>query len=213
MRIVVEDLQYRYPGAAESVINGVSCVIPPGSRAAVVGPSGSGKTTLISLVGGLLAAQQGACFCVDEDGVRHPVAESATWVPQTVSLLPSRTVMDNVCLGAYLAGSSWEEGPSWSASALQSVGLSSLSGHPARLLSGGEAQRVAIARALASRRTIILADEPTGQLDRATTQSVLQALFSDRTRTVVVVTHDAYVASQCDTVLSLCDGVLEQVPA
>lgn len=208
MRLIARDLVFGYPGGDHDVLSGLACDIPSGATAAIVGPSGSGKTTLLSLLGGLLRPQQGAFECVDGQGGRHVPADVSTWVLQTVSLLPDRSVLDNVCLGAYLDGADIATARSRARARLADMGLGDRAGEPAKVLSGGEAQRVAIARALASQRPVLFADEPTGQLDTATTNRVLEAMFAAVDRTVVLVTHDESAASRCDLVLHLADGVL-----
>lgn len=208
MRLTAGDLVFRYPGGDHDVLAGLSCDIPSGASVAIVGPSGSGKTTLLSLLGGLLRPQQGAFECVDVDGSRHVPRDVSTWVLQTVSLLPERSVIDNVCLGAYLDGADTAIARDRAHARLSDMGLADRAQEPARVLSGGEAQRVAIARALASDRPVLFADEPTGQLDAVTTDRVLDAMFAAANRTVVLVTHDGSAASRCDLVLRLTDGVL-----
>ena len=208
MRLVARDLSFRYPGGDHEVLSGLRCDIPSGVSAAIVGPSGSGKTTLLALLGGLVAPQRGHFACVDDDGGEHVPRDVSTWVLQTVSLMPERTVLDNVCLGAYLDGATRTEAQRSALAALDDVGLGDRAGDPARVLSGGEAQRVANARALASTRPVLFADEPTGQLDAATTSTVLDRMFASARRTVVLVTHDESAAARCGVVLRLRDGVL-----
>lgn len=209
MRLSVEDLGYRY-GRGAPVLEHVTFEVPSGSTAALLGPSGSGKTTLISILGGLLPAQTGQFGCIDENGVRHLPRSVSTWVLQTVSLLPHRTVLDNVCLGSYLDGASVEVATERARSIVERVGLAGRERDRAAVMSGGEAQRVAIARALASRRPILFADEPTGQLDRATTTSVLDTMFEVSDRTIILVTHDETAAARCDSVFRLVDGRVVQ---
>lgn len=209
MRLVASGVSYTYPRGDHQVLAGVDFDIPPGTCAAIVGPSGSGKTTLLSLMGHLLPMQAGAIRAIDEHGTEHPLADTASWVLQTVSLLPDRTALDNVAVGAYSDGASRADARARAAECLASVGLAGKEHEPARILSGGEAQRVAIARALASRRPLILADEPTGQLDARTSATVLDAMVGAQgERTVVIVTHDLEVAARCDLVLELRDGVI-----
>jgi len=212
VRLVARDVTFTYPRASDPVLRGVDLDIPSGSSAAVIGPSGSGKTTLLSLVGRLLAMQSGTIEAIDGGGAsRHPY-EVASWVFQTVSLLPDRTALDNVAVGAYSDGADREEGLARAAQYLAAVGLDGREEDPARILSGGEAQRVAIARALASRRPIILADEPTGQLDAKTSAAVLDAMIGAHAeRTVIIVTHDPAVADRCDIVLELRDGQVHEL--
>ena len=208
MRLVADDLWFRYPGGDHDVLAGLSCDIASGASAAIIGPSGSGKTTLLALLGGLVAPQRGRFVCIDQAGFEHVPREASTWVLQTVSLLPDRTVLDNVSIGAYLDGATRDQAARRAAGALEDIGLGDRAGEPAGILSGGEAQRVAIARALASRRPVLFADEPTGQLDATTTSVVLDAVFASARRTVVLVTHDESAAARCDVVLRLRDGVL-----
>ena len=172
---------------------------------------GSGKTTLLSVMGHLLKVQRGHISAVAADGAQAPLHEHATWVLQTVSLLPDRSALDNTAVGAYSDGADRTEARRRSLQALDAVGLAGRKHEPTRILSGGEAQRVAIARALASGRPIILADEPTGQLDAATSAVVLEAMIGAHGgRTVVVVTHDPEVAGRCDLILELRNGVVHE---
>lgn len=206
MRLVAENLTFGYPGRGPQVLRGVDLEVPPGTSTAIVGPSGSGKTTLLSVIGGLLRPSGGRARAVDGAGSMHRVDSVATWVLQTVSLLPERTAADNVMVGAYSDTDDRAEADRRTAHALAAVGLGDRAEARARLLSGGEAQRVAIARALASHRPVLLADEPTGQLDAATSAAVADALLGATGRTVVVVTHDLEVAARCTQVLELRDG-------
>ncbi|WP_448630891.1 ABC transporter ATP-binding protein [Cellulomonas soli] len=206
MRLVAENLTFGYPGHGPQVLRGVDLEVPPGTSTAIVGPSGSGKTTLLSVIGGLLRPSAGRARAVDSAGSTHRVDSVATWVLQTVSLLPERTAADNVMVGAYSDTDDRTEADRRTARSLAAVGLGDRAGARARLLSGGEAQRVAIARALASHRPVLLADEPTGQLDAATSAAVADALLGATGRTVVVVTHDLEVAARCTQVLELRDG-------
>ena len=187
------------------MLAGAACRLEDGETLAVVGPSGSGKTTFVSILGGLLTPGGGTVTWRDSGGdVREP-REVTTWVLQTVSLLPERSVLDNVMLGAFLDGAGRDEARVRAGEVLDSMGLADRAGDRASVLSGGEAQRVAIARALASARPVLLADEPTGQLDARTTDVVLDAMFAVAARTIVLVTHDERAARRCDRVLRL-DG-------
>ena len=211
MRLVAQGVTFTYPRGDHQVLAGVDFEIPAGTSAAIIGPSGSGKTTLLSLMGHLLPMQAGSIHALADDGREVPLQQAASWVLQTVSLLSDRTAADNVAIGAYSDGASRPDAVARSRECLASVGLAGNEDDPARILSGGEAQRVAIARALASRRPIILADEPTGQLDARTSATVLEAMIgSHGERTVVIVTHDPEVAQRCDVVLELRDGVIHE---
>jgi len=209
VRLVASGVAYTYPRGDHQVLAGVDFDIPNGASAAIVGPSGSGKTTLLSLMGHLLPMQAGSIRAVDGNGDEHPLSDTASWVLQTVSLLPDRSAHDNVAVGAYSDGASRADASARATEYLAKVGLGDRAKDPARILSGGEAQRVAIARALASRRPIILADEPTGQLDARTSATVLDAMIGAHgERTVVIVTHDLEVAARCDVVLEMRDGLI-----
>lgn len=209
MRVVATGLHFRYPGSSAPVLNGLDFDVPAHQSAAILGPSGSGKTTLVSVMGGLLTTQAGTIGCVDAGGSLWEARDVATWILQTVSLLPDRTVRDNVRIGAYLDGADTPDADERAARALAQVGLADRMDDPARVLSGGEAQRVAIARALVSHRPVIFADEPTGNLDRANTERVLDALLAPRERTVVLVTHDEQAAARCDLTFRMRDGRLQ----
>jgi len=210
VRLIASGVTYTYPRGDHQVLAGVDFEIPAGTSAAIIGPSGSGKTTLLSLMGHLLPMQAGSIHALDGDR-EVPLQEAASWVLQTVSLLSDRTALDNVAIGAFSDGASRPDAVARSRECLASVGLAGHEDDAARILSGGEAQRVAIARALASRRPIILADEPTGQLDAKTSATVLEAMIgSHGERTVVIVTHDPEVAERCDLVLELRDGVIHE---
>lgn len=209
MRLVAREVSFTYPRGDHQVLAGVDFEVPAGSSAAIIGPSGSGKTTLLSLMGHLLPIQAGHITAIDDAGREHSLQRAASWVLQTVSLLPDRSAADNVAVGAYSDGASRAEARRRAHEYLAAVGLAGHEDAAARILSGGEAQRVAIARALASHRPIILADEPTGQLDARTSRVVLEAMIGAHgERTVVIVTHDPEVAERCDVVLELRDGVI-----
>lgn len=206
-------LTHRYGPEREPVLRGVDLDVQGGEVVAVVGPSGSGKTTLLALLGGLLPVQTGDVRVVDARGTAHPPSGLVAWVLQTANVLIDRTVLDNVCLGGFSRGLGRGEAAEEARRRLAEVGLGDRADDPVRLLSGGEVQRVAIARALASGRPVLLADEPTGQLDARTTDSVLSVLLRrDDGRAVVVVTHDPEVARRCDRVLTLHNGVLHTDP-
>ena len=207
MRLVAEDLHFQYSGGDRPILTDVSFEVPTGARAAIVGPSGSGKTTLLAILGGLLPLQRGRFHCTDDHARQHAPVDVATWVFQTVSLFPARTVEDNVCLGGYLDGLSRDEARDRAARAIDAVGLNGRAQDPAGVLSGGEGQRVAVARALASNRPVVFADEPTGQLDATTSAVVLDALFA-LPRTILLITHDEAAAARCDLVWNLVNGAL-----
>ena len=209
MQLTVDRVGFAHRGAPP-VLQDVSLVVERGASIAVVGPSGSGKTTLLALIGGLLRPQTGAIQLTDSlGGPPRPVAEETSWVLQTVNVLPDRTVLDNVVLGAYADGASRQQAIPRAREALDAVGLADYACRPVRTLSGGENQRVVIARALVSRRMVVLADEPTGQLDQATSATVVDALLRTTIdRLLIIVTHDPDVADRCDRTYRLAAGHL-----
>ena len=206
MRLAAAEVSFRYPGSRDDVLTDVTLKFEHGSATAIVGPSGSGKSTLAAVLGGLLVPTRGAVHCADARGVAVGPRDVSAWVFQTLSLVPERTALDNVCIGAYLDGCTVHEAETRARQALGDLGLSNRVSTRARLLSGGESQRVAIARALVSKRQVIFADEPTGQLDATTSALVLNALFSAHDRTIVLVTHDEQAAARCDHHVTLWDG-------
>jgi putative ABC transport system ATP-binding protein len=193
-----------------------------GSYTAVVGPSGSGKSTLLNVLGLLEAPSLGTYHLEGVDVgamAERPRAETRGrrigFVFQAFNLLPARTVADNIRLGLVYAGVPRAERATLVDEALELVGLTHRAHFSPRTLSGGEAQRAAIARAVAKRPAVLLCDEPTGNLDRRTTATVL-ATFDDLHRqglTVVVVTHDPAVSARADRVLEVVDGRLRPAPA
>ena len=215
--IRLEDVSkiYRTPGGAVQAVNGITLAIPPGQFVAVRGPSGCGKSTLLSLVGGLAAATSGRVIVAGEDvGAMSPAARAAFrasrigFVFQTFHLLPYLRVEDNVALAAT---------PGQTASAagrvrdlLARFSLDHRLGHRPAELSTGECQRVAIARALLNRPPLLLADEPTGNLDAQSAEAVLELIgaYHREGGTVVLVTHQDWVSECAERVVMLHDGQL-----
>lgn len=195
-----------------TVLQNISIEINVGDRVALVGPSGSGKTTLLSVLGGLLRPHTGAAWVAYPDDDRHLTPASAVaWVLQTTNGLGRRSVFDNVLLGTLTTAEPDDVRRARSIASLAAVGLSTSGHRQTRSLSGGELQRVSIARALAAARPFILADEPTGQLDRASTETVLDAMFNvDLLRAVVVATHDPQVWERCSRVYRIEDGTIAE---
>lgn len=179
-----------------------------GSSLAIVGPSGSGKTTLLALLGGLLKPREGSVL-VRQGQEEMPVHSSVSWVLQTTNLLPKRTVWDNVALGMFPLGLDKPVIEQRVTPLLASVGLVEQVKKPARQLSGGEAQRLSVARAIATQAPFLLADEPTGQLDKKSSERVAEALFgalNDHKVGLLLVTHDHELAHRCDRVYALDSG-------
>ncbi len=199
-----------------TILNDVSFAIMPGEKVAIVGPSGSGKSTLLSLIGLLDTPTEGKIFIEGHDVTAQSETalaklrnESIGFVFQSFELISPFTVYENVAAPLEIAKKSVS---SESITALLGeVGLSQRIDALPVTLSGGERQRVAIARALSNNPKLILADEPTGSLDRATGERVLELLLrtvSERQTTLVVITHDDKVAEHMDRVFEIKDGTL-----
>jgi putative ABC transport system ATP-binding protein len=216
------DLQKVYRRGSEriEVLKGVSVDIPRGDFLALMGPSGSGKTTLLNLLGGLDQPTRGA---IEIDGRRIDSlssSELARWrsrhigfVFQLYNLLPVLTAERNVELPLLLTRLSRRERREHVATALNVVGLSDRARHYPRQLSGGQEQRVGIARALVTDPTLLLCDEPTGDLDRKSGDEILdllQALNSKYGKTIVMVTHDPMAAARARRTLHLDEGRLRR---
>lgn len=191
-------------------VHGTSCVIETGARVAVIGSSGSGKSTLLHLIAGL---EQPTVGSVTWPGL--PLAPDRAFeigvVFQSPSLVPALTVEENIALPLILAATPDGEWRSRAAEALAAVGLDDLAGRLPEELSGGQGQRVAVARVLAQRPRLVLADEPTGQLDRAGGQHLIEVLLSTATQigaAVVVSTHDRAVADRLETHWYMDEGRL-----
>ncbi|MFH9867251.1 ABC transporter ATP-binding protein [Streptomyces lydicus] len=199
------------PGAVVAV-HGLSCVVPPGARIAVVGPSGSGKSTLLHLMAGLDSPTAGR---VSHPGVGDAkrLARHIGVVFQGPSLLPPLTAAENVALPLRIDGVAEDEADSRARAALASLGLEELARRLPDDLSAGQAQRVAVARVLARRPRLVLADEPTGQLDRETGRRVLSVLLGtaeELSAAVLVTTHDPRVAREVGVRWYMADGRLIQ---
>ncbi len=193
--------------------------MPHGERLAIVGRSGSGKSTLLGLLAGLDSPSSGKVLVdgieissLDEDGRAAVRGRKMGFVFQSFQLLPSLTALENVILPLQLAGNADAE--ALAKAALERVGLSQRLSHYPRQLSGGEQQRVAIARALAPKPAILFADEPTGNLDAATGQQIIELLFglnAEDGTTLILVTHDNSMAAACQRRLQLNAGRLHEM--
>ncbi|WP_020576277.1 ABC transporter ATP-binding protein [Actinopolymorpha alba] len=202
---------YGRGAAAVVAIHAMSCVVPPAARVAVTGPSGSGKSTLLHLLAGLDRPSAGTIEWPGLGG--DPVDRPGTvgFVFQGPSLLPPLDVSENVELPLLLAGFAASEARERSSQALAMVDAVELAGRLPEELSGGQAQRVAVARVLACRPRLILADEPTGQLDAGHRDQVVRALIESAAHlgaSLVVATHDVAVANQLSTQWQMRDGRL-----
>ena len=209
---------YRLDGVTVEALRGVSLRVDPGEYVAVVGPSGSGKSTLMHLMGCLDRPTSGTLRVGGRDVATLGDAELATlrnrtigFVFQSFQLLGRTSALDNVSLPLVYRGVRSGERRDRAAAALEAVGLGHRLGHRPSQLSGGEQQRVAIARALVGEPSLLLADEPTGNLDTASGAEVLAllgGLVEDRGVAVVVVTHDREVADRASRRVDVRDGLL-----
>jgi putative ABC transport system ATP-binding protein len=211
--------KYYNVGPAKTVVlRDISLTVPQGSFTAVVGPSGSGKSTLLNLIAGLDTADSGRIQIVDtEISGKSPEflaqfrLQHIGLVFQFFNLLPTLSLLSNVALAASLAGKSRREAQEAARHCLELVGLTSEINRLPHEVSGGEAQRAAIARALINSPEVILADEPTGSLDRTNGQHVFDIfleLSRQRKVTLVVATHDSAFERKADRVVRLLDGAL-----
>jgi putative ABC transport system ATP-binding protein len=202
------------------VLGGLDLEIPEGEFLALMGPSGSGKSTLLNLVGGLDRPSQGSVEVggerIDELSDRRLAAWRARHVGlvfQFYNLMPVLTAQKNVELPLLLTHLSRSERKKRAAIALDIVGLGHRTGHYPRTLSGGEQQRVGIARAIVTDPTILLCDEPTGDLDRTSAEEILDLLTeleSEHGKTIVMVTHDPHAAERASRILYLNKGQLSE---
>ena len=184
----------------------------PGDRIALLGRSGSGKSTLLHLLGGLDTPSGGELSWPALGDIASLRPGKVAFVFQAQSLMPPLTALENVALPLLLLGSAPDAASKEAAAALETLELSSIAGQLPEELSGGQAQRVAVARALMTRPQLILADEPTGQLDSATAQHLMDVLLSalEPHSALVIATHDENVARRMNTVWRMENGVLEE---
>jgi lipoprotein-releasing system ATP-binding protein len=214
---------FRQAGAELVVLNGIDLVLRPGEVAALVGPSGAGKSTLLHIAGLLERPDGGQVLIGNEDcGVlsddrRTRLRRSALgFVYQFHHLLPEFSALENVMLPQMIAGVPRARAREKAAGLLDRVGLAPRASHRPARLSGGEQQRVAIVRALANDPTVLLGDEPTGNLDHATGEGVLDTLLDLVRRTglaALIATHNLDLARRLDRIVALEGGRLRPVPA
>jgi putative ABC transport system ATP-binding protein len=204
-------------GQAVTILDDVSLDIPTKQMVAIVGPSGSGKSTLLGLIAGLDKPTSGSIILDGVDITGLPEREMTRYrrqkigyIFQSFHLIPTLTAQENVAVPLELNGDPAARGRA--EELLAAVGLRDRSGHYPVQLSGGEQQRVAVARAFACRPPILLADEPTGNLDSATGRQVIDLLLGlnrDHGSSLVLVTHDTALASHAERIVSLRDGRIE----
>jgi putative ABC transport system ATP-binding protein len=204
------------PEGTLTILDDVSFTIAGGASVAVVGPSGAGKSTLLALLAGLDLPTRGHVelngtnlSSLDEDGRARVRADSVGFVFQSFHLVPSLNALENVMLPLELGGH--DEARREARELIDKVGLSSRQSHYPEQLSGGEKQRVAIARAFATEPAVLFADEPTGNLDSRTGETIMELMFDlnrSSSTTLILVTHDNGLAMRCDRVLELDAGKL-----
>jgi putative ABC transport system ATP-binding protein len=222
--VLIRNLHLTVPSTAGpvNILRGISLSISRGEAVGLVGPSGSGKTSLLMVLAGLERATSGTIqlageevTALDENALARLRRQRIGIVFQSFHLIPSMTALENVTIPLELAGR--RDAAARGAEALRSVGLGHRFGHLPGQLSGGEQQRVALARAFAPEPRLLLADEPTGNLDLATGVAVMDLLFELRARTgttLLLITHDAGLAARCDRQIHLVDGrVADEIPA
>ena len=213
--IAARDLRFRVAGAAGeiNILRGVDLSIRRGEAVGLVGPSGSGKTSLLMLLAGLERPSGGRLTVagrdlagMDEDALARFRRETVGIVFQAFHLVPTMTALENVAVPLEFAGR--RDAFARAGAALEAVGLGHRLGHYPGQLSGGEQQRVALARAMVAEPPLLLADEPTGNLDRASGAQVMELLFGLRARhgtTLLLITHDPALAARCGRVLHMED--------
>lgn len=221
--VAVRGLTLTLPSAAGpvNILRGIDLDIAAGEAAGLIGPSGSGKTSLLMVLAGLERATSGSVrFAgkevtrLDEDALARLRRDAIGIVFQAFHLIPTMTALENVAVPLELAGR--RDARERAETALRTVGLGQRLTHLPGQLSGGEQQRVALARAFAPEPRLLLADEPTGNLDQATGEAVMDTLFELRARTdatLLLVTHDTRLAARCERRIHLADGKVTEVTA
>ncbi len=218
VRLINLSKQYEEAGASRTVLHSVNTEIREGEFTVLLGRSGSGKSTLLNLIGGLDVPSEGEVWigdkcitCLNERELTLFRRENVGYVFQFFNLIPTLTALENVSLPYELRGKNRREGEKVARELLERVGLASRTNTYPDKLSGGEQQRVAIARALVHQPLLILADEPTGNLDEDTGETVLKLLLEltrDAGKTLIMATHSAEVVPYADVVYHIHEGKL-----
>jgi putative ABC transport system ATP-binding protein len=221
LRLEALEVSLKSPAGVVPILRGVDLAIGSGEAVAIVGPSGAGKSTLMMIAAGLEKATSGRVVVAGQDLTRMNEDELALFrrrhvgiVFQSFHLVATMSALENVAIPLELAGAGDAFGTA--AEALGRVGLGHRLSHYPDQLSGGEQQRVALARAFVASPSLILADEPTGNLDLKTGHEIIDLLFETRARTgatLVLITHDAELAARADRVIRLVDGRVETADA
>ncbi len=220
--IIVQDLEKEFLQGKESaqVLKGVNLKVKKGEFVAIMGPSGSGKSTLLQLLGGLDTPTKGEVW-INRNNISDMTEKESTvfrrkhlgFVFQNYQLLPTLNVEENIAFPLHADASLTKEKIQLIHDLIDAVGLRGLGRKHVNLLSGGQQQRVAIARALANNPSVLLADEPTGNLDRNRAEEILNliARFNrENNQTVIMVTHDIFAAGFADRIILFKDGVIDQ---
>ena len=210
-------LTLRSSAGPVDILNGIDLDVAAGTSLSVVGPSGSGKSSLLAIIGGIERPTRGRVEVagtdlgtLDEDGLALFRRKRVGVLFQSFHLIPTMTAQENVALPLELAGE--PDGFERARAGLAEMGLGQRLDHYPGQLSGGEQQRVALARALANEPELLLADEPTGNLDRSTGRQIAELIFAARERhgaTLFLITHDPTLASLCDETRAMRDGRLD----
>jgi len=221
VRVTALGKQVTTGSSALTILHGISFEVSAGEAVAIVGVSGSGKSTLLGLLAGLDTPTTGSVaidahdlFALDEDGRAALRGRMMGFVFQSFQLLPEFTALENVMLPLELAGDSGARAAA--RALLERVEMGGRLDHYPKQLSGGEQQRVAIARAFVTRPALLLADEPTGNLDAATGEKIIDLMFElnrERRTTLLLVTHDESLSRRCHRVLRLAGGMLQNSEA
>jgi putative ABC transport system ATP-binding protein len=216
IRVENLNMQLRAGGHVVSILKGLTFEVPQKQIVAIVGPSGSGKSTLLGLLAGLDTPTSGSIQLNGQEitswteyQLAHFRRQNIGYIFQSFHLIPTLTALENVGLPLELSGD--VSANTRAQELLEAVGLQDRHGHYPTQLSGGEQQRVAVARAFACRPPILLADEPTGNLDSATGQMVIDLLLNlnrDQGSTLVLVTHDSTLAERTERIITLHDGMI-----
>lgn len=209
---------YKAKGIQQLVLKGIDISVQDGEFVSIMGPSGSGKTTLLNVISGFIKADCGEVF-LDNDNILNSNEDDLAeirqyklgFVFQDFMLVSGLTVKENIFLPQIIVGKKIKQMKEITDQILKTFGIEDLSDKYPSEISGGQKQRVAIARALSNQPSIVFADEPTGNLDSKSSQSVIDTFVSAKTQmgaTILMVTHDVFAASYCDRVIALKDGMV-----
>jgi putative ABC transport system ATP-binding protein len=220
--VVLEDVHkvYQMGSAQVNALAGISLLIPRGDFLAIMGPSGSGKSTMLNLLGCLDRPTRGRYVLndrdvsrLDDDRLSEIRLQEIGFVFQSFNLIPQLTVQENIELPLYYQGWDAARSTEWAGELAATVGLGDRLRHRPAELSGGEQQRVAVARAMANDPAVLLADEPTGNLDSATGNQIMDlfAVLNGNGKTIILVTHEADIAAYARRRLHMRDGLVDRL--